>query len=206
MLMAFGQESMTVTIPEEGALTRKVSIWGDSVFARMASDPANQWLSTFLERSVCLVYMHDLNSRLADPAYAEPGTSISFVDGYPLLCTTKVSLIELNRRMYNPIPMGRFRPNIVVSGDRPFGEDSWKRIRIGEVKFSVVKPCTRCSITTIDQDTAIQGKEPLRALSDFRKRDGKVYFGENLVPENTGFVQRGDQVEVLEYDCEENYR
>lgn len=200
MLAAFGQACVFVDVPRETAPTLRVSIWRDSVFARVASDQVNLWLSTFLGRTVRLVHMHDPNSRLADPAYAKPGTTVSFVDGYPLLCTTKASLLDLNSKLSTPILMGRFRPNVVVSGDRPFGEDNWKRIRIGDIIFSVVKPCTRCSITTVDQDTALRGKEPLRTLSSFRKRGGKVYFGENLVPENTGVIQRGDRVEVLEFD------
>ncbi|MXZ04451.1 MAG: MOSC domain-containing protein, partial [Rhodothermaceae bacterium] len=89
---------------------------------------------------------------------------------------------------------------VVVSGGTPFEEDAWQRIRIGEVIFTVVKPCTRCTITTVDQETASRGKEPLRTLSSFRKRGSNVYFGENLVPENTGIIQTGDVVEVLEFD------
>lgn len=200
MLAAFGQESIFVDVPGETAPSLRVSIWRDSVSARVASDQVNMWLSTFLGRTVRLVHMHDPSSRLADPTYAKPGTTVSFVDGYPLLCTTKASLLDLNSKLSTPIPMGRFRPNVVVSGDRPFGEDNWKRIRMGGIIFSVVKPCTRCSITTVDQNTALRGKEPLRTLSSFRERGGKVYFGENLVPENTGVIQRGDRVEVLEYD------
>lgn len=200
LLATFGKKPVTVAIPEETAPILQVSIWRDSVNARVASDQVNVWLSTFLGRTVYLVYMHDPGSRLADTTYAQPGTAVAFADGYPLLCTTKVSLQDLNRRLATPIPMGRFRPNVVVSGDEPFSEDHWKRIQIGNIIFSVVKPCARCTITTIDQDTALRGKEPLRTLSSFRKRKGGVYFGENLVPETTGILERGDRVEVLEFD------
>ncbi len=200
MLTAFGQGAVFVDSPGETAPALQVTIWGDSVFARIASDQANRWLSTFLKHPVRLVYMHDLKSRSADPVYAKPGTTVSFVDGYPLLCTTQASLEELNSRLSNPLPMARFRPNVVLSGDRPFEEDRWKRIRIGDVVFSVVKPCDRCSVTTVDQETGVRGKEPLRTLSRFRKRDGRVYFGENLVPENTGIIQRGDGVDILQLD------
>jgi len=200
MLTAIGQRLISVEVPEETAPVFQVSIWKDSVPAQIANHEVNTWLTTFLGRTVQLAYMYDPGARLADPAYAKHGTSISFSDGYPLLCTTKVSLEELNRKLSQPIPMERFRPNVVVSGDHPFGEDTWKRLRIGEVTFAVVKSCTRCVITTVDQDTAAQGKEPLRTLSSFRKWNGKVYFGENIVPENTGIIQRGDEVEVLEFE------
>ena len=124
--------------------------------------------------------------------------SVSFADGFPLLCTTTASLEELNNRLDVPLPMGRFRPNVVVSGNHPFEEDDWKRIRIGEVSFQVIKPCKRCVITTVDQDTASQGKEPLRTLNRFRKKDSNVYFGINMIPENRGWIERGNLVEVLQ--------
>ncbi len=200
LLTAFGQQPVMVEVPGKTAPVLQVSIWRDSVPARVASDRVNAWLTDFLEHPVRLVYMYDTGSRPTDTKYAKPGSTVSFADGYPLLCTTNASLQELNRKLPEPVPMERFRPNVVVSGDQPFGEDIWKQLRIGEVIFSVVKPCTRCVITTVDQDTASQSKEPLRTLSRFRKRDGKVYFGENLVPENTGIIQRGDEVEVLEFE------
>ena len=200
LLTAAGQQPVIVEFPGATASVFQVSIWRDSVSAQIASNETNAWLTAFLGHSVRLVHMYDTSVRLVDTAYAKPGTTVSFADGYPLLCTTNASLQELNGRLFEPVPMERFRPNVVVSGSQPFEEDTWKRLRIGEVKFSVVKPCTRCVITTVDQDTASQGKEPLRTLSSFRKRNGKVYFGENLVPENTGIIQRGDEVEVLEVE------
>ncbi len=199
LLSAVGQEQIIVQVPDDHAPPLQASVWKDTVPARIASNEINSWLTRFLERPVYLVYMHDPRARLTDTTYTKPGSVVSFADGYPLLCTTNASLMDLNQRLTEPIPMERFRPNVVVTGDQPFGEDSWKRIRIGDVIFSVVKPCTRCVITTIDQDTADQGKEPLRTLSKFRKKNGKVYFGENLVPENTGTLHKGDSVEILEF-------
>ena len=206
LLSAVGSQYMHVEIPGDSAPMIQVSVWEDSVVVRVASNEVNVWLSTFLERNLCLVYMHDPRARPVVSEYAKSGTVVTFADGYPLLCTTTASLSELNRKLRHPIPMGRFRPNIVVSGDHPFGEDLWKRLRVGDVVFSVVKPCTRCVITTVDQDTASAGKEPLRTLSKFRKREGKVYFGENLVPENSGTLQRGDPVEVLEFEDQNDQR
>ncbi len=199
LLSAEGNESIIARVPEKQAPQMMVSVWQDTVPAQIASNDINTWLTEFLNRPVFLVYMQDPTARLADPKYAKAGSVVSFADGYPLLCTTNASLMDLNQRLPEPISMERFRPNVVVTGDQPFGEDLWKRIRIGEVKFSVVKSCTRCVITTIDQDTAAQGKEPLRTLSTFRKRGGNVYFGENLVPENTGMIHMGDPVEILEF-------
>ena len=187
-----------VGIPEQGAQTEAVDIWKDTVEARVAGDAACGWFSTFLGRICRLVYLHNPYGRPADTTYAAPGSVVSFADGYPLLITSEASLEGLNARMADNLPMTRFRPNVVVDGHVPFDEDNWSRIKIGSMNFQVVKPCTRCVITTVDQESATTGKEPLRTLSSFRKVNGKVYFGENLVPEGEGFIHVGDAVEVVE--------
>ena len=97
--------------------------------------------------------------------------------------------------------MGRFRPNLVISGCEPFAEDSWRRIRIGTVAFDVVKPCSRCVFTTVDPDTGDEHPdgERLRTLMSFRRDSNKgVLFGQNLVARGEGFVQLGDPVRILE--------
>ena len=200
LLTASGHRYQMVSLPGERTDIIEVLVWKDLVPAQKAPEEASIWLSSFLGRRVNLVYMYDPNLRQASTKYTKPGTTVSFADGYPLLCTTEASLTMLNEKLPTPIPMERFRPNVVVSGGTPFEEDTWQRLRIGEVIFTVVKPCTRCTITTVDQETASRGKEPLRTLSSFRKRGGNVYFGENLVPEFTGIIRTGDTVEVLEFD------
>lgn len=200
LLTASGHQYQTISLPEEVADIIEVLVWKDLVPARKAPEDASIWLTSFLGRRVNLVYMYDPSVRQTDAMYTKPGNTVSFADGYPLLCTTEASLAMLNEKLSTPIPMERFRPNVVVSGGAPFEEDTWRRLRIGEVTFAVVKPCTRCIITTVDQETASRGKEPLRTLNSFRKRDGNVFFGENLVPENTGVIHLGDIVEVLEFD------
>ena len=200
LLTASGHRYQRISFPGERADIMEVLVWKDLVPARKASTEASIWLTSFLGRRVDLVYMYDPNLRQTNTKYTQPGTTVSFADGYPLLCTTEASLSMLNEKLPNSIPMERFRPNVVVSGGAPFEEDTWRRLRIGEVKFAVVKPCTRCTITTVDQESASRGKEPLRTLNSFRKRGSNVYFGENLVPENTGIIHTGDVVEVLEFD------
>ena len=186
--------------PEKGQISLKY--WCGKIWYRLRRRPRKQVRGSlpFWAAAVDLVYMYDTNLRQTNTTYTKPGTTVSFADGYPLLCTTEASLTMLNEKLPTPIPMERFRPNVVVSGGTPFEEDTWQRLRIGEVFFTVVKPCTRCTITTVDQETASRGKEPLRTLNSFRKRGSNVYFGENLVPENTGIIQTGDVVEVLEFD------
>lgn len=122
---------------------------------------------------------------------------MSLADGAPFLMTSESSLADLNGRLAKPLPMDRFRPNIVISGSDPFVEDTWASVRIGDIYFPVVFDCDRCSITTVDQKTAEKGVEPLRALAKFRKRGSGVFFGTRMIPEGNGRIRIGDTVQVL---------
>jgi uncharacterized protein YcbX len=132
--------------------------------------------------------------------YAFDGERTSFTDGFPFLLISEGSLAELNRRLANPVPMNRFRPNLVVGGARPFDEDRWRRIRIGPVTFRVAKPCPRCVMTTVDQALGRSpSTEPLRTLATFRRNaEGQVDFGQNLLHRGTGRLEVGMPVELLD--------
>ncbi len=170
----------------------EVKVWNDLVLARSAgSRPAN-WFSQYLDTDCRLVSFSERSHRavLGILGYLEPGLVIKSLLGY---CE------DLNGRLDEPVPMKRFRPNLVVRGCEPYAEDSWSRIRIGEITFRVAKPCSRCVVTTIDPDTAEKGAEPLKTLSGYRRRDNKVYFGQNLLHDGIGELRLGAKVEVLEY-------
>jgi uncharacterized protein len=116
-----------------------------------------------------------------------------------------MSLNDLNARLAETgagkADMRRFRANLVISGARPWAEDTWRVIRIGAVTFRVAKPCARCVVTTRDPDTGAQTdpREPLRTLGSFhRAANGGIIFGQNLIPDSTGQIKVGDEVEVLE--------
>ncbi len=176
-----------------------VQVWGDVTEGVPVSPEAAQWLSRYLGSLARLVWMPDDVLRLTDPRYAE-GYRVSFADGFGFLIVSEASLADLNRRLETPLPMNRFRPNLVVSGTEPFAEDGWRRIRIGGpggLELGVVKPCGRCVVTTTDQETAERGLEPLRTLATFRERDGKLMFGMNAVHRGTGRLAMGMPVEVL---------
>ncbi|HLE91652.1 MAG TPA: MOSC domain-containing protein, partial [Anaerolineales bacterium] len=126
-----------------------------------------------------------------------PDDHTGFADAYPILLTSEESLSDLNSRLEAPVPMNRFRPNIVVKGCEPFAEDTWKRIRIGNVELAVVKPCARCVVTTIDKETLEQGKEPLKTLGRYRRHELGAIFGQNVISLNEGSVRLGMNVEVL---------
>ncbi|TMR40455.1 MOSC domain-containing protein [Actinomadura geliboluensis] len=126
------------------------------------------------------------------------GGEVMFADGYPLLIISEESLDDLNTRLDEPLPMNRFRPSLVIEGLGPYGEDDVRLLRVGEAVIEMVKPCTRCLITTTDQETAERGREPLRTLAAYRSRDRGIQFGYNAVPRALGTLTVGDEVEVLE--------
>ncbi|MEP7325317.1 MAG: MOSC N-terminal beta barrel domain-containing protein, partial [Gemmatimonadota bacterium] len=170
----------------------EVSIWSDRCLARDLGEEPASWFSRFLGDPIRLVFMPPESFRPVDPNYVDPPRRVSFADGFPLLLIGDGSLAELNRRLARPVPMNRFRPNVVLSGTEPFAEDGWGSVEIGSVVFDVVKPCARCVVTTIDQENAEPGREPLRTLATFRKRDDGVHFGQNLLHRGPGRLRIGD--------------
>jgi uncharacterized protein YcbX len=188
---------LTVPLHCGQGIIEKVKIWNDICDARVISDKADEWFSRFLNLKCRLVYMPDESLRPVNPEYSENDFSVSFADGYPFLLISRASLDDLNQRLPEPLPINRFRPNIVVEGCEPYAEDQWKQIQIGEVAFRVVKPCSRCKITTVDQQTGVSGKEPLKTLATYRMKDGKVYFGQNLIHENLGQIILNQLVHII---------
>ncbi|HEX6273959.1 MAG TPA: MOSC N-terminal beta barrel domain-containing protein [Polyangiaceae bacterium] len=178
--------------------SRDFTVWRFSGAGADLGLEAEAWLTALLQSPVRLVEWRDAEFRAANPAHAPEGSSAGrFTDGYPVLLATEASLADLNRRMAKPLPMTRFRPNVVVAGAEPWAEDGWRALRIGGVELRVAKPCERCVITTIDQETGVASKEPLATLATFRKRDGAVHFAVNLVHVAPGTLRAGDPVEVL---------
>ena len=175
----------------------RAKVWNSTVKALEASPEASEALSQWLGRAVRLVYMPDESQRICNPRVVQGIERVGFADGYPYLLIGQGSLDELNSRLAHPVPMDRFRPNLVVEGSLPFAEDGWSRVRIGEAVFRLVKPCARCVITTVDQTTGGKGKEPLATLASYRTQGGKVMFGQNLICEEGNVVHAGDAVEVL---------
>lgn len=197
-LEAPGQPSLSVAFPEADAPTQTVEVWRSRVPARIASEAAHAWLSAVIGAPTWLVWMPDTTRRTVNPDFARGEGIVSFADGYPLLLANEASLADLNRRLAEPVPMDRFRPNVVIAGAEAFAEDSWQRLRIGGVGFHAVKPCKRCLVTTTDQQTGERHpKEPLRTLATYRRHDGGVIFGENLIPAENGMIRVGDEVELI---------
>jgi uncharacterized protein len=198
-----GYPTVEVAVPGESPELLKVTVWGSPVLAAAAGPEADAWFSDYLGEKVRLVYLDDPTRRAVDPDYGADGDVVSFADGYPLLLTNAESLDQLGEWLIaagdQPVPMNRFRPNVVVSGYEPWAEDRWRRIRIGSVSFRVVKPCDRCVVTTTDQATGVRSRQPLRILAARRRFGNKLIFGQNIIPDSPGRIRVGDPVEVTDY-------
>ncbi|HBB33806.1 MAG TPA: MOSC domain-containing protein [Cyanobacteria bacterium UBA9273] len=173
-----------------------VQVWNDICEAIPLDIEISQWFSEFLEIPCQLVYMPDNSCRPVNPRYARNQEQVSFADGFPFLLISEASLQDLNNRLDRPIPMNRFRPNLVVSGCEAFAEDTWHQIHIGSISFRVAKPCSRCTITTVEQSHGMREKEPLITLAQYRLRNGQIFFGQNLIQEQLGQLQVGDTVAI----------
>ena len=211
-LMALNETSI-LDCPIVKGLTRRVSVWDDTVTSYDQGDEAANWLSTFLNRDVRLVYVGDERRAVGDAekfAIAPGKDSVAFSDGYPILLASEESLEDLNSRLKEAIPMKRFRPNVVVRGAGAFSEDRWKEFQINDIKMYGVKRCCRCKIPTTNQLTAERSKEPTKTLETYRRGKVKtsgVFFGQNVIHEQRNWfsetflsartISIGDPVRVL---------
>lgn len=200
-LLIHAPDMPDLKVPLEPSETERlqVTIWKDAVQAIPLGDALHSWFSEFLGVPSKFVMMPDSVLRPVDSRYAVHNDEVSFADAYPYLLLSEGSLAHLNTRLPAPVPMNRFRPNIVVKGCEPYAEDRWRLIRIGKVVFHVVKSCSRCVLTTVNQDTGERGEEPLATLTTYRLQGNDVNFGQNLIAADTGTVNVGDAVEVIEW-------
>lgn len=201
---------LTISAPEKTPLRilrseegqrREVTVWKSICRAIDQGAAARQWFSEFLEMDCSLVYLPEDSVRNVSPSYAKREIDqVGFADGYPFLIVTEASLADLNGRLEKPIPMNRFRPNIVIKNEIPFEEDHWKTIQIGDIIFDLVKPCGRCVVTTTDQQTGERSSlEPMITMAKYRKfPDKNVVFGKNSIHRTTGILKVGDKVTILE--------
>jgi len=185
-------------VPSASTTRVTVTVWGDNIDAADAGEEAAKWFTQYLKFPCRLAYMDEISHRSARRPYARETDVVSFADAMPLLVCTEASLRDLNGRLQAPIPMDRFRPNVVVDGDAAWGEDKWRRLRIGDVEFEATHPSIRCVVTTTDQATGDRSPdgEPLKTLATFRNSPDGVRFGHNLVPRGSGTIRIGDRVRL----------
>lgn len=176
---------------------RAIKVWSHEGEALDLGDEAADWFSTFIEQPCRLVEFAPDSHRAVSKSHTQLDAETQFSDGYPILITSIESLSDLNRRLSVPVPMNRFRPNVVFRDVAPFAEDGWKVLEFPQLRLHVVKPCERCVIVTTNQVTLERQKEPLRTLAKFRNFDGRVCFGQNAVPEAPGKIVLGDIARVV---------
>lgn len=202
-LAAPGRDPIAIARAAPGRAIRDVVVWDSRVRGADAGDAAAAWLSAHLARPVRLVRFDPSLPRRCYPEYAgDSGAHTLFADGYPVLVIGAASLAELNARLEargaRPMPMNRFRPNVVLEGLDAHAEDHAGTIAIGDVVLRPVKPCVRCQVTVTNQDTGDVGIEPLRTLAAYRmdERYGGVTFGMNAIVEREGALAVGAAAKV----------
>ncbi|MBQ0833824.1 MOSC N-terminal beta barrel domain-containing protein [Marinobacter sp.] len=202
-------DDVSVRVPGEGDFTLRatdqelrVLVWRDWVKAYEGAVAASEALSRFCGKDLRFVYMPGSSFRRVDAGRVVEYRRVGFADGFPFLITSLASLDELNGRLDAAVDMRRFRPNIVVEGFAPWQEDTWRKLKLGEQSFDIVKPSSRCVLTTVDPDTGIKdpGLQPLRTLSSYRRTSDGVIFGQNAIHETPGFVHVDDSVTVIELE------
>ncbi len=198
VLGAPGRDPLELPLDRLEGPRREVSVWRDRCRAVSQGPAAAAWFSELLGTECELVRMAPEEVRPVDPRYARPGDRVGFADGFPLLLVSEASLADLNRRLDRPVPMARFRPNLVVTGCAPHAEDGWRHLQIAGIGLRVAKPCARCVVVTTHQETGKRSPEPLRTLATYRREGRKVLFGVNLVHEGRGFLAVGDPVVVTD--------
>ena len=176
--------------------TIQAQIWDDHVDVLEMPIEYNKWFSSRLDINCKLVGFPEGSPRPAEIDHNVGAAHVSLADGYPLLIIGTSSLYDLNARLEIPLPMNRFRPNLVFEGGVPYEEDGWRNFTVGKNRFVGVRPCARCVIPTVDQETGIKGKEPLLTLSRYRKRDENIYFGQNIIAIDHSEVNEGDEITI----------
>ncbi|CAM2795318.1 MOSC domain-containing protein [Pseudomonas fluorescens] len=195
-----GLAPLEVALPSSEAELRGVTIWRDTLRVPDAGTAAAAWVSDFIGKPTRLVQVPVERARTTQDGYGKADDKVGFADGFPLLLIGQASLDDLSQRIGRPMEMLRFRPNLVIEGSEAFAEDGWKRVRIGDVEFRVVKSCSRCILTTIDPSSGERSadREPLTTLKTYREQDGDVMFGQNLVNDGPGHLEVGMPVTILE--------
>lgn len=202
-LRAPGQDDLLLDLPTAEAVP--VRLFSLDLHATPAGGAADEWLRRALGADVRLVWCHDPASRRLQPGFASETDHTAFADAFPVTVASLASLRRLNDWIAEraleqgedhpePLPIERFRANLVVDGDDPFAEDQWRTLTVGSVQLRVAKPVSRCVMTTIDPDTLTTAREPVRTLARHRRVGAKTMFATHLVPISEGTIRVGDEV------------
>jgi len=200
-----GLPGIYVRHPQDTAKAYPAKIWHDEVEVIDAGESAAEWFSQVTGKPCRLVWSATNSARLLKPGNYPPppvpsgGRQIAFTDGMPVLLANEASLSELNKHLDTAVSMHRFRPNLVINGNQAWEEESWQRIKIGEVELQATKTCVRCILTTSDPDTGERNpsREPLKTLTQIHNQSGRgPIFGMQFVALNSGKVKIGDKIKI----------
>jgi uncharacterized protein YcbX len=191
----FGANWIELPNTSNGSL-QQAKVWDDEVMVKEVDSEISNWFSDLLKMKCKLVSFPEDQRRYVDEKFSINNENVSLADAYPFLIIGQRSLDGLNAKLSKPLPMNRFRPNFVFTGGEPHEEDGWRNFSIGSNRFIGVKPCGRCVLTTVDQDTAQKGDEPLRTLATYRKQENKINFGQNLLAVDHLEVKVGDVITI----------
>jgi len=192
------QISISFTIGEQTGTPINVTVWDDQCSGVEVNTQLSKWFSDYLHMEVRLIEMPPEEKRRVDLKYAKNEEIVSFADGYPCLLIGQSSLDGLNEKLEQAVAMDRFRPNLVFTGGEPHIEDTFYSFEISSIPFTAVKPCARCVLVTVDQQTGVKGAEPLKTLAGYRTANKKVMFGQNLLHSALGIIRVGDELQIKE--------
>ena len=189
-----------------------VQVWRDQLPALDAGEVAASWFSRCIGTPLRLVRFDPQVQRVCDPAWTRQLHAVTqFPDGFPILLLGEASLEDLNARLLQraraPVPMTRFRPNVVVSGLAAYEEDRIEQVEFPAVTLKLIKPCKRCVTTTVDPLTgardALWPSEPLETLVGYRLNStvNGAAFGQNalIVVGEGAQLQVGQSAQVRHY-------
>jgi len=197
LIIKFQDEEQAIPLASHTENVSRVKVWSSKLKAHQVSPQISEWFSDHLGMYADLVKLTDISKRpkrLFVPPYK---TNLSFADGYPYLILGAASMQTLNEKLEHPLNMDRFRANIIVETSEAHEEDEWKEdFQAGTATLKVIKPCARCVVTTIDQQTGVAGKEPLKTLTTYRKWRNKIWFGANAICLTEGKLKVGDSIQL----------
>jgi len=193
----FNKDKLSINLEECSRTQILVTVWDSQTYAYEVSSEASEWFSNKLNRACRLVKMSDDFDRYKKLSRGPNQTKVSFADGYPYLIIGTASLEKISNEVGFNIPKNRFRANIIISTNIPHVEDSWDKLEIGSTRMQVIKPCARCTVVNINQESGIPSKEPLKTLSQYRKVGNKVNFGVNVICLSEGRIKLGDSLNLV---------
>lgn len=187
---------LSIPIDSDNGKRTTVQIWSDTCEAAGVSAQVSEWFSDFLHTECDLVFLPHEIKRSIDKDYAQPGQSVGFADGFPLLILSLASIDMLNNQLQEKVDVDRFRANIVIDGCEAHAEDQWTQISVNDIDINLVKACSRCVIPSIHQQTAQKHPDLLKTLASYRRQDGKVYVGQNAIHQTNGNISVGQTITI----------